>query len=89
MTISPSDDGQASAAPPARIVSLASARKAATQRPHIELPEWLLGAIEDDRGRVLPILANVTLALRGAPELADAFRFDELQRLVIVVKTLP
>ena len=36
-----------------------------------------------------PVLANVALALRGAPELADAFRFDELQRLVIVVKTLP
>ncbi|MGA8587060.1 MAG: virulence-associated E family protein [Roseiarcus sp.] len=89
MTISPSENGQTSAAPPARIVSLASTRKAATRRPHIELPEWLLGAVEDDRGRVLPILANVTQALRGAPELADAFRFDELQRLVIVVKTLP
>jgi predicted P-loop ATPase len=89
MTISPSENGQASAASPAHIVSLAATRKAATRRPHIERPEWLLSAIEDERGRILPVLANVALALRGAPELADAFRFDELQRLVIVAKTLP
>ena len=47
------------------------------------------GAIEDERGRILPILRNAALALRKAPELKDAFRFDELQQLVIVDKPLP
>jgi predicted P-loop ATPase len=32
---------------------------------------------------------NAALALRSAPELKSAFRFDELQRLVIVDKPLP
>lgn len=32
---------------------------------------------------------NAALALRSAPEVKSAFRFDELQRLVIVDKPLP
>ena len=90
MTTSPSDDAtQESAAPPPRIVSLASARKPAPRRPHIERPEWFEGAVEDDRSRILPILANVALALRSAPQLKEAFTYDELQRLVIVAEPLP
>jgi hypothetical protein len=73
----------------ARVVSLAYARKRRRRRPQSIHPPWLADTIADDRGRVMPILRNVALALRGARELADDFRFDELQRLVIVEATLP
>ena len=85
VTRSPSDDG----ADGPRIVSIATARKPRRRQARADLPEWLDGAIDDERGRILPNLANAALALRGAPELRDAFSFDELQRLVIVGKPLP
>ena len=50
---------------------------------------WLRSAVEDERGRVLPNLANVAHALRSASELRDAFTFDELQRQIIVDRELP
>ncbi len=52
-------------------------------------PEWLIGAITDDRNRILPVLRNVMIALRGAPELAEAFRFDEMLRAAILETALP
>ncbi len=68
-----------------RVVSISASKKT---RPRASAP-WRDGTIKDERGRVLPILRNVAVALRGAPELKDAFRFDELQQLVIVEKSLP
>lgn len=59
-------------------------RKTLAQRP-----DWLAGAITDDRARILPILANVTLALRAAPELVDAFRYDEMCRVPMLERALP
>jgi hypothetical protein len=82
MTTSPSDDGPPAAAP--RVVSIAAAKK-----PRRRAPPWLDGAIHDERRRILANLRNAALALRSAPELKGAFRFDELQRLVIVDKPLP
>jgi predicted P-loop ATPase len=79
-------------APPraARVVSIATVRKSnAKRRAPSRRADWLRSAVEDDRGRVLPILANVALALRSAPELREAFSYDELQRLVIVDRELP
>jgi len=52
-------------------------------------PDWLRNAIEDDRGRIVPNLANAALALRSAPELREAFTFDELERRIIVDRDLP
>jgi predicted P-loop ATPase len=83
-TSSPSDVDAA-----ARVVSIAAAKKPKRRSAHAEEPEWLRGAISDERGRLLPNLANVALALRRAPELADAFSFDELERRVIVNADLP
>jgi predicted P-loop ATPase len=82
MTTSLSDEPSLPVAP--QVVSIATAKK---RRRHA--PSWLDGAIKDDRGRILPILRNAALALREAPELEGVFRFDELQRLVIVEKPLP
>jgi predicted P-loop ATPase len=59
------------------------------KKPRRRAPPWLDAAIKDERGRILPILRNAALALRAAPELKSVFRFDELQRLVIVDKSLP
>jgi predicted P-loop ATPase len=101
MTTSPSDDEapailalmsaaefEAEIAPRAaaspKLVSITSAKK-----PRRRSPPWLDAAIKDERGRILPILRNAAIALRAAPELSDSFRFDELQRLVIVDKPLP
>lgn len=78
------DDGEAP-----RVVPIAAARKQRRRPAHVELPEWLAGAIDDERGRIVPNLANAALALRMAPELKDVFRYDELQRVVIVDKALP
>ena len=58
-------------APAQRVVSIESARKP-KRKTSPSRASWLKGAVEDDRGRVLPILANVALALRTAPELREA-----------------
>jgi hypothetical protein len=54
---------------------------------------WLDGAIcgggKEGKGRPLPILANVMMALRGAPDIADALTFDEMARAPILNRKLP
>ena len=87
MTTSDSDGhGDASAA---RVVPIAAAKKPKQEPRQSQRAEWLKGAIHDDRGRIIAKLANVALALRAAPELADAFSFDELERRVVVNVDLP
>ena len=87
MTPSPSE-GAEPGADSARVISINSA-KPAKRAPSPDLPPWLEGAIYDDRLRIMPILRNVTLALRSAPELENAFGYDELARLVMVEAPLP
>ena len=50
---------------------------------------WLSGCVRDDRGRVVPNLANVLLALRAAPELKDAFTYDQMLRATMLRRELP
>ena len=52
-------------------------------------PAWLAGLLRDDRGQVLPNLANAALALREAPELAGLLAFDEMSRLALLRRTVP
>ena len=54
-----------------------------------ERPSWLNGAVEDDRGRILPNLANVLIALRSAPEAKSTFAFDEMQCASVLLRELP
>jgi len=86
-TRSPSDETPAVADAP-RVVSIASAKKS-TRRAPSSLPAWLKGAIDDDRGRVLPNLANVMIALRRAPELVETFTYDEMLRAPVLNHPLP
>jgi hypothetical protein len=50
---------------------------------------WLRNCVCDDRGRIVPNLANLLVALRAAPELIDVFAFDEMLRAPILMKDLP
>jgi hypothetical protein len=43
----------------------------------------------DDRGRVQPILANVMLALRQAPDIAGTFAYDEMLCAPLLNRALP
>jgi predicted P-loop ATPase len=52
-------------------------------------PSWLVGAVTDERGRITPNVANILLALRRAPELMDAFSFDDMAKLDILCRRLP
>jgi len=71
-----------------RVVKLEAVR-GSRRRKTSDLPPWLDAALVDDRGRVMPILRNVAMALRAAPELAEAFAYDQLQREVTVTRDLP
>src|SRR4051794_25810287 len=70
-----------------RVVSITGGKPKRRAAP--DRPPWFAGAVADERGRPMPILANVTLALRAAPELRESFAFDELQRQIIVDRELP
>jgi predicted P-loop ATPase len=68
-----------------QILAFAPKRRKSVAR----LPDWIDGSLTDDRGRVLPVLANVLQALRSAPELIDAFSYDQMARMAIVNSELP
>ncbi len=52
-------------------------------------PTWLKQAQRDDRGRPVANLANAMVALRHAPEIADAFAFDDMLQAPILLASLP
>ena len=52
--------------------------KSRPSRPRPSRPPWLSAALTDERDRILPIDPNLMLALRSAPEIAEAFKFDEM-----------
>ena len=60
-----------------------------TRRARSPRPAWLDGMLRDSKGRVLPVLANAMTALRSAPELADAFRFDDMGKVPLLGTPLP
>ncbi len=50
---------------------------------------WLAGAQLDHKGIPVPNVANAMRGLRTVPEIASAFRFDEMLRASILVDALP
>jgi predicted P-loop ATPase len=52
-------------------------------------PHWLGRLRRDDRGRVIPDLDNVLIALRGEEQLAGAITFDEMRQHSLVAKAWP
>ena len=84
---SPASDDRGEARPPLLFAKRRDRSRAAKSRP--SRPPWLSGALTDERDRILPIHANLMLALRSAPEIAEAFKFDEMMCAPILVRELP
>jgi hypothetical protein len=57
----------------ASVIDIGRALASRRRSPAFEGPDWLEDAVCDDKGRTLPILRNVALALRSAPEIAESF----------------
>jgi hypothetical protein len=69
--------------------SRALERKARKPRPRPALPDWAERCIKDDMERIIPNLANVLVALRALPEVAEAFAYDSMLKVTILRKELP
>ena len=64
--------------------------KSAPQRPpHRQPPAWLQTCERDHRGRIIPNLANLMIALRCDPSLVDVFAFDQMLHAPVLRKELP
>ncbi len=72
------------------LVSLdAAIREKRRRKPEAAPADWLRGCLCDERGRVQPILANLMIALRSAPKIAEAFAYDEMLRAPLLMRALP
>ena len=76
------------------VVNLEEARakkpkKPKPERPSRDLPPWLLACEKDGRDQIIPNLANLMIALRGDPDLVNAFAFDEMLQAPILRHALP
>jgi predicted P-loop ATPase len=60
-----------------------------TKHAAVKSPSWFANATKDERGRILPNLANTMIALRGAPDICNAFKFDNMLRAPILTHALP
>ena len=63
--------------------------KSAPPRIQKPIPSWLGSCERDDRGKIIPNLANLMIALRLDPDLADAFAFDQMLRAPVLRLALP
>jgi hypothetical protein len=59
--------------PAASVIDIGRARASRPKSLAFHGPGWLKNAVCDDKGRPLPILRNVALALRSVPEIAERF----------------
>lgn len=57
--------------------------------PFAQPPAWTGLLRRNANGNVYPDLANVLIALRNEPQIAEAFAFDEMQQETMVQKSLP
>ena len=65
------------------------ARKDNPERPPHDLPPWLQACEKDGRDQIIPNLANLMIALRGDPDLANALAFDQMLQSPILRSPLP
>lgn len=71
------------------VTTLADRRKGRAKAGGNGKAAWLKQATCDDRGRPVANLANAMVALRHAPEIADAFAFDDMLQAPILLASLP
>lgn len=74
--------------PPDVIKLRLKARRPAPRKP-AAMPDWTARACLDEKGALVPNLASAMTALRGAEEVAQALRFDEMLRAALLVAPLP
>ena len=59
------------------------------KRKRGDLPPWLQACEKDDRDRIIPNLANLMIALRSDPDLANALAFDQMLHAPVLLLELP
>jgi predicted P-loop ATPase len=82
------DGGDVAQKAVAELIDLAT-RRPKRKRPERELPDWAERCIKDDFGRIIPNLANVLVAVRALPEVAEAFAYDSMSCSTILRTALP
>jgi predicted P-loop ATPase len=63
--------------------------KAKAKRPPRDLPPWLQTCEKDGRDQIIPNLANLMIALRSDPDLANALAFDQMLHAPVLRLPLP
>jgi hypothetical protein len=63
--------------------------KAKAERKRGDLPPWLQACEKDDRDRIVPNLANLMIALRADPDLANTLAFDQMLHAPVLRLALP
>ena len=63
--------------------------KAKPERPPRDLPPWLQACEKDGRGQIIPNLANLMIALRSDPDLANTLAFDQMLQAPVLRSPLP
>ena len=64
-------------------------KRASAKRANGHKPDWTAHCLVNDQKKIIPNLANVLVALREAPELVDAFAFDEMAQAKLLRCRLP
>jgi Virulence-associated protein E len=63
--------------------------RAKPERKRGDLPPWLQACEKDDRDRIIPNLANLMIALRSDPDLANTLAFDQMLQAPVLRFPLP
>jgi hypothetical protein len=71
------------------LAAFRNSQRAAKRKKTNSRDGWLGRCLADDRGRIIPNLANTMIALRSDPTLSGAIAFDEMQQDAILVERLP
>jgi predicted P-loop ATPase len=71
------------------LAAFRNSQRAAKRKKPTSRDGWLRRCLADDRGRIIPNLANTMIALRSGPTLSGAVAFDEMQQDAILVERLP
>jgi predicted P-loop ATPase len=71
------------------LAAFRESQRAAKRKKRTSHDGWLGRCLADDRGRIIPNLANTMIALRSDPTLSGAVAFDEMQQDAILVERLP
>ena len=65
------------------------ARAPKEKRPSHDRPPWLQSCEKDGRDQIIPNLANLMIALRGDPDLANTLAFDQMLQSPVLRLPLP